>query len=149
MRYLIPLLLALGLTPQALADNIANCEVILLQEIEDEEMKGSAQVASYRPAADFIASVYDEEEGHITEIDDSTIRGVMCQRRSVVPTEFDFPIITTGIPLSLSQNFESTESGLITIFYGDGKFEYQYGGPDLTEEEQALLDGGSAGLLPS
>jgi len=141
MRYLIPLLLSAAFAPLAMADdNIASCEVILLQEIKDEEMQGSAQVASYRPAADFIASVYDDEDGHMTEIDDNTIRGVMCTRKSVIPTEFDFPIIATGVPLSLSQNFESTTSGLITIFYGDGKFEYQYGGPDLTEAEQTMLD---------
>ena len=45
----------------ARADNIADCEIVLMETIEDESGQGSAKVASYRPADEFIASIYVED----------------------------------------------------------------------------------------
>ena len=137
------ILILLGLAllaPAATADdNIAACEVILLQDIKGEANEERMQVASYRSAVDFIASVYDEEDGHITKVDDLTIRGLICVRDNVIPTLRDFPIVATGIPMSLSQNFESTTSGLMTIYFKGETFQHKYSGPDLTETELASL----------
>lgn len=139
-RAIFSLLGLVLLAPSASSgDNIAACELILLEDIKGEANEERMQVASYRPAADFIASVYDEEDGHLTQIDDLTIRGLMCVRDNVVPTLRDFPLVATGIPMSLSQNFESTTSGLMTIYFEGGTFKHKYSGPDLTETEQASL----------
>lgn len=131
--------LALLASTASADDNVAACEVILLQDIKGEANEGSMQVASYRTAVDFIASIYDEEEGHLTKVDDLTIRGLICVRENVIPSMRDFPIVATGVPMSLSQNFESTTSGLMTIYFKDGTFQHQYSGPDLTDTEQAAL----------
>jgi len=139
-RTLLTLLGAALLTPAVMADdNIAACEIILLQDIRGEANEGSMQVASYRSAVDFIASVYDEEDGHIKTVDDLAIRGLICVRDNVIPTLRDFPIVATGVPVSLSQNFESNTSGLMTVYFKDGEFQHQYSGPDLTQAEQAAL----------
>lgn len=128
------------LAPTAMADdNIAACEIIVLRDIEGDANEGSIQVASYHPAVDFIASVYDEEDGHMTKANDLAIRGLICVRDSVIPTLRDFPIIATGVPFSISQNFDSTTSGLMTVYFKDGTFQHQYSGPDLSAQEQATL----------
>lgn len=133
MKYLIAALLITVSTP-ALADNIAGCEVVLMERIAQEGLEGSAEVASFRPAADFIASIYDDETEIMREIDGLPIRAIMCKRKSVVPSLRDFPIVATGTPFMISQNFESTESGLTTIYFKDGEFRSSYKGPDLDED---------------
>lgn len=132
-------LLAL-LPATAFADNIAKCEVVLMQTIEDESGRGGAQVASYRPAADFLTSVYQEDIETLYTIDDLPIQAVMCERVDVVPTKSDFKIMATGIPFFLSQSFESQDTDLISLFFKDGAFRYNYKGPGLSDEAQTLLD---------
>lgn len=134
-------LLALSAMP-AFADNIANCEVVLMERIEQEGLEGAAEVASFRPAGDFLASVYsdDEQAEILREIDELPIRAVMCERQSLVPSLRDFPIAATGIPFMISQHFDSTETGLTTIFFKDGKFQHSYKGPELDAEIQAELE---------
>ena len=126
----------------AFADNIANCEVVLMERIEQEGLEGAAEVASFRPAGDFLASVYsdDEQAEILREIDELPIRAVMCERQSLVPSLRDFPIAATGIPFMISQHFDSTETGLTTIFFKDGKFQHSYKGPELDAEIQAELE---------
>lgn len=124
----------------AFADNIAKCEVVLLETIEDESGRGGAQVASYRPAGDFMASVYQEESETLYTIDDLAIQAVMCERFDVVPTDSDFKIVATGIPFFLSQSFESQDSDLVSLFFKEGAFRYNYKGPGLSAETKALLD---------
>ncbi len=136
----IALACLLALSPSiAVADNIANCELVLMETIEDESGRGGAQVASYRPAADFMASVYEEDAETLYAIDDLAIRAVMCQRFDVIPTKSDFKIMATGIPFFLSQSFESQDSDLVSLFFKDGEFHYTYKGPGLSEEAERLL----------
>jgi len=40
----------------------------------------------------------------------------------------------------ISQNFDSTKTGLTTIFFKDGAFRSTYNGPELSTETQAELD---------
>ncbi|WP_409432525.1 hypothetical protein ACJ3XI_09985 [Litorimonas sp. RW-G-Af-16] len=128
------------LAPSAFADNIANCELVLLEEIKDENGNGGTQVASYRPAADFLADVYTDGAEVNQFIGDLKIRAVMCRRASVIANEADFKVLATGIPFVLSQNFDSAESDLVTYYYKDGEFHYVHKGEDLSEIAQATLD---------
>lgn len=136
MRFLLAALL-LGFSTPALADNIAGCEVVLMEKIEQEGVEGTTEVASFRPAADFIASIYDDENEVLREIDGLPIRAVMCKRKSIVPSLRDFPIVATGTPFMISQNFDSTETGLTTIYFKDGEFRSSYNGPELTDALEA------------
>lgn len=138
MRVLLTALL-LSLSTPAFADNIAGCEVVLMEKIKQEGVEGTAEVASFRPAADFIASIYDDEADVLREIDGLPIRAVMCKRKSVVPSLRDFPIVATGTPFMISQNFDSTETGLTTIYFKDGEFRSDYKGPDLSDTLEAEM----------
>lgn len=124
----------------AFAGNIAQCEVVLLETIEDEGGRGGAKVASYRPAGEFMASVYDDDIETLYKIDDLSIQAVMCQRADIIPSDTDAKIIATGIPFFLTQSFEAQETDLVSVFFKDGKFRYSYKGPGLSEETQALLE---------
>jgi len=132
-------------------DNIANCEIVVQQAIEadieegvtDQENapgKGGAQIATFLPAADFIFSVFDAKEGHMTEIDNKPIRAVMCLRSSVIPTEFDIKIIRAGFPFYLSPNFDAKDSALMAINLTQEGYVYNYVGPDLSVEDKELLE---------
>ena len=134
------LLLSAVFTPKAWADNIADCEVLIAERVEDEGTGGSALVSSYRPAGAFLSSVYDDQAGHIEDIDGHKIRAVFCQRRSAIPTLRDFPILETGVALSLSQNFDSASSDLTLTRFIDGAFQATYSGPGLDPQEQLKLD---------
>jgi len=126
--------------PFAAADNIADCEVLIAERIEDEATGGSALISSYRPAAAFISSVYDEDPGHIREIDGHKIRALLCQRRRAIPTLRDYPLLETGIPLTLSQNFDSALSDVVIVQFKDGAFQSTYTGPGLSRDEAAELE---------
>lgn len=135
---ILPLMIA-AFAPPALAGNIANCEVILMEPmIKDGEDTG-AKFASFRPAAEFLSSVYDGEEGHATQLDEYDIRGVMCKRREIIPTLRDFPILATGIPFSVSENFDAVDSNLMTLYFKDDEFRYSYSGAELTQKELSDL----------
>ncbi len=138
MKYFLAALL-LSVSAPALADNIAGCEVVLMERIEQEGLEGSAEVASFRPAEDFIASIYDEESEVLREIDGLPIRAIMCKRQSIIPSLRDFPIVATGTPFMISQNFDSAETGLTTVWFKDGEFRHSYKGPDLDKETQAEM----------
>jgi len=98
-------------------------------------------MASFRPAAEFMSSVYDDAEGHVDNIDGHAIRGVLCQRTNVIPSLRDFPIIATGIPFSLSDNFDRPDSQLVTVYFKDDAFQHKYAGKDLSKDDKtALMD---------
>ena len=139
MRLIIAALL-LSISAPALADNIAGCEVVLMEQIKQEDNEGVTEIASFRPATDFIASIYDDATEVLREIDGLPIRALMCKRRSVVPSETDFPIVATGTPFMISQNFDSTETGLTTIYFKEGEFRSNYNGPELSEEKKAEME---------
>jgi len=138
MRVLLAALL-LGVSMPAFADNIAGCEVVLMEKIQQDGVEGSAEVASFRPAGDFIASIYDDETEVLRKIDGLPVRAIMCQRNSVVPSLRDFPIIASGTPFMISQNFDSTETGLTTIYFKDGEFRADYKGPKLVDALNAEM----------
>lgn len=136
MRVLLSAFL-LSVSAPAFADNIAGCEVVLMEKIKQEDSEGVTEVASFRPAADFIASIYDDDIEVLREIDGLPIRAIMCKRQSVVPSLRDFPIVATGTPFMISQNFDSSESGLTTIYFKDGEFRSDYKGAELDAETAA------------
>lgn len=156
MKYSISIILAsvfisFIISTSAFADdNIANCEIVVQQPIdenpagEDGDNKG-AQIATFLPAGDFIFSVFDADpDKHLTEVDGKPIRAVMCTRNSVVPSEFDFKMIRTGIPLYLSPDFDAPKSPFLGISKtgnktGD-KYVYDYVGPDLSKDDLELLE---------
>lgn len=132
--------LSLSIASLASADNIADCEIVILQTVEDESGRGGAQVASYGPADEFLGSVYGENTEVFNKVGGLPIQAVMCKRIDIVPTKNDFKILATGIPLFLSQSFDSQSSDLISLFYKDGEFRHTYSGPGLTEETQGLIE---------
>ena len=116
----------LALAPAtALAGNIANCEVVIMEYIEDES-GGGMDIASFRDAGAFLAGVYDDEPEVVLEEGGYPIRALMCTRKDLMPDEDDYRILATGVPFAVSQNFDSTESDSLTIFFRDGAFEYKY-----------------------
>ncbi len=56
-----------------------------------------------------------------------------------MPTEFDLKMIRTGIPLHLSQNFDSPDSSLLSIRKQDGAYTHTYNGPSLSTEDVEVL----------
>jgi len=136
----IALALSLMTAPAAWADNVAHCEVVIMQVVSDEGDAGEAQVATFAPAATFLSSLYDDEDGHITKINNQPIRAVLCRRNDVIPAEVDYNIIATGIPFSLSQDFDSSETDSLTVYWKDGAFDYVYKGHALSDEGQKILD---------
>ena len=135
--------LTFGFAPTAWADNVAHCEVLLMKIIADENGGGEAQIASYRPAVNFLASLYDEDtESHMTEVDNFPIRAVLCRRNNVIPAPTDYNIMATGIPFILSQDFDSTETDSLTVYWKDDAdaFDYVYKGNPLSDEAQESLD---------
>jgi len=138
MRYLITaffIITSMFFGDIAWSEDTENCEVVLMEEIAQEDREGTMKIASFRPAVGFLDSVYNDEIDVLREIDELPIRTVMCQRENIIPSLRDFSILATGIPLSLSQNFDSTASGLMTIYFKNGRFHYTYKGPDLDEDE--------------
>lgn len=132
---------ALSLAPAtAWADNVAHCEALIMKIVPDETGTGEAQIASYRPAVHFLASLYDEEEGHLDHMSGFPIRAIMCRRNDVIPSETDYPILATGLPFILSQDFDRPDTDSLTMFWKDGAIDYVYKGYPLSAESQAILD---------
>ena len=128
--------------PALADDNIANCEIVVLQAIDPEAADELAQtdpVATFLPAGDFIFSVFGTKP-HMTEIDGQPIRAVMCTRTSVVPSEFDLKMIRTGIPLYLSSDFDSNDSALLSVSKTEDSYTYSYAGPELSAGDTDLLE---------
>lgn len=147
-------------------DNIAACEIVIQQEVElpkeqidkgaDKETENSEadnmeteeqadtisspMIATFIPATDFIFSVFDEEPGHLKEVEGKSIQALMCERRYLVPTEFDLRLIQTRIPLYLSQDFDSPDSGLMSVFFKDDQYQYVYSGEEISEDALAILE---------
>ena len=120
------------------AEASSGCEIVLIEKIDTED---TAKLASFRPADNFLLSVYDDEKGYKTKEDGHPIQAVLCQRANVMPTLRDFPVLATGIPLSLSDDFDQPDSRLLMIYFKEGKFLHQYKGDKLSEtDDQALTE---------
>ncbi len=132
------ILIALAMGVPAYADNIADCEAVMIEEIKEGERTG-AVVQTFAPAVDVLASIYDDEDGHMAEIDGKPVKAILCERTDVIPTLRDFPILATGIPLALSTDFDATDSRSVTLYFKDGKFHHVFKGEELDETDQAKL----------
>jgi len=140
-HYFLACLSTLALAPQmAAADNIADCEIVLMETIEDESGRGGAKIASYRPATEFMESIYLEDQDPLLKVDGLKIQAIMCKRLDMVPTKNDFNIVATGIPFFLSQSFESQDTDLVTVFFKEGRFQHVYTGPGLSEDTLEALE---------
>jgi hypothetical protein len=109
----------------ALASGLDQCEVVVSNEVVDAE-GGRMTVASYQSAEPFLSGVFDPKVPLTLEVDGSLIRGIICVRNDLVPTEKDYAVLATGIPLSLSQNFDSADSDILTVYFRDGAFAHKY-----------------------
>jgi len=139
MRLILAALMMLSGAQIALADNVANCEIFLRQPVMIDGEKTGAFIDTYAPGAEFIASVYDDTEGHVTEFKGQPIQAVFCTRHSVIPSLRDFPILATGLPFVVSTDFEASDSAIVTIYFKDNQFQHVYKGPDLSEKETAQM----------
>ncbi|RZV44735.1 MAG: hypothetical protein EX271_01095 [Acidimicrobiales bacterium] len=126
-------------------DNIAACEIVVQQpvtsktELSETEAEDAPLIATFIPAEEFVYSVFDGKNGHLTEVNGHPIQALMCQRRYLVPTEFDLRLIQTRVPLYLSQDFDSSESDLMAVFYKDDEYHYQYSGKELNDDNLEIL----------
>ena len=140
MRKALMILVAVALTPNlAQAENIADCEILVMQEIPDESGKGGAQIATYMPAGDFIASAYTAEDQTMTHAKGHPIRALMCQRNNVIPAAQDYDLLATGVPFILSQNFDSTETDSLTTYWNGATFDFVYKGHPLSDKAESTL----------
>lgn len=122
-----------------LAKRFSECEVLAMRFIPDETGKGGMDLTTYAPAKDYINSVYDDEEGHVTMIGGDRIRALLCERNDILPDDADYPLLATGVPFILSQDFDDTDTDSLTIFWRKTYFDYVYKGYPLSEETEALL----------
>ncbi len=111
----------------------SNCEIALIAP------KAVAEDAQFARAGAFMNSVYDEEKGHLSAVAGTPVRAVMCTRRTLIPTLRDLPILQTGIPFAISDDFDSTASGLLTIYDTGKEFKAEYSGPKLSPESEKKL----------
>jgi len=137
-------LAALAQTAQA-ADE-SNCEVVVVKVVKAEDGSGEMHIQSFRSSEAFIASALDDNPDHITEIEGGKITGLLCTRNDVIPTVSDYPLLATGIPLSLSQNFDSDDTDSLTVKWIDGDFKYKYEGYPLSDEALTTLRARLAGF---
>lgn len=129
-----------GMPFAAWADNVAHCEVLLVEHVEDEALNGTMQVTTYHPAVSFIASVHDDDPDHETHVKGHPIQALLCRRNDVIPAEADYPMLAAGIPFVLSQDFDRADTDSLTVFWKDGKFQHVYKGHPLSAESQDILD---------
>jgi hypothetical protein len=101
------------------------CEVVVVKDVVDNE-GGRMTVASYLPADRFIAEARKDARAVTLSEDGSPIRGVICVRNDLVPTTGDYALLATGVPLSLSQDFDSAGSDILTVYFADGRFQHRY-----------------------
>lgn len=132
--------------PSERPENLSDCEVVMMRYIPDEGGNGGMDISTHGPADDYIASVYDDEDGHLTKMRGDRIRALLCQRDDLLPTEEDFPILATGIPFVLSQNFDSTDTDSLTMFWRKTYFDYIYKGHPLSDDAESQLKTRLAGF---
>lgn len=141
-KLIIPaLLIATASAMPAFADdNIANCEIVVQQPVLENDTGAEApMIATFLPAGDFVFSVFDGEDGHLQEVDGKIIRALMCVRTNLIPTEFDVKLAGTGVPLYLSQDFDSKQSALMSVYKKGENYVYDYTGPDLSGDDKDII----------
>ncbi len=111
----------------------SNCEIVLI------EPSAAAKDAQFARAGAFMNSVYDEDAGHLSSVAGTPVRAVMCTRRTLLPSLRDLPILKTGLPLAISEDFDSASSGLLTVYDTGKEFKAEYSGPKLSPESEKKL----------
>lgn len=136
MKPILSLALIAALATPALADE--NCEIVTLPKGAASKSRGEAK---FHDAKIFLDSLYDDEPETVTTVEDAPILAVMCKRETLLPTMRDLPIIKTGLPFSLSQNFDSPTSGLLMIYDDGTAYRAEYTGePALGPDAATLKD---------
>ena len=79
MRFILLFLLA-SIPFLSHADNIADCEVVIMEKYNPGDNKQMMEVASFYPAINFIESIYNEDKKIISTINGFKIRALMCRR---------------------------------------------------------------------
>ncbi len=138
-KLILSTLVASSFAATAQADNVADCEVLIQKPVVLDGVKTGAYMKTYVPATDFIASVYDDQEGHETQALGQDIKVLFCKRHNIIPTLRDFPLLATGIPMAVSPNFDAADSPIIYYFHDGEKFIHVYEGPDLSSDKAAEL----------
>ena len=128
-------LAALGIATPASGDNIAACEAVIMTDVEG----GAATIASFRDASLFIASVMDEEQETLTQIDGFDIAALMCTRRSPIPKMSDVPLIRSGVPFVLSTDFESADAPTVNIAINEAGEAVALMAAGLTQDQETAL----------
>ena len=126
-------LLAVFVLPVSAAAQDSACEIALMP------IEGRSADAQFADAGAFLDSVYDGRDGHLKTLAGMPVRAVLCRRDDLIPTMRDLPVLKTGMPLSLSQDFDSTTSGLLTLYDAGADFKAEYSGPPLSPEQQKRL----------
>ncbi|MEM7729348.1 MAG: hypothetical protein AAF311_08735 [Pseudomonadota bacterium] len=126
MKPLFAAILGLAILPQtALADGFDRCELVVVKEVVDAD-GGRMTVASYQPANGFIGAARQDARSVSLDHEGDPIRGVICTRNDLVPTEADYALLATGVPLSLSQDFDSADSDILTLYFDEDRFAHRY-----------------------
>lgn len=134
---------ALGLallSESVFAADSSDCELLLVQIIEREDGLGEARIPSYIPAEAFFETLNDDAPEHLTEYAGHPIQAIMCQRDDIIPAEADHAILETGIPFILSQDFDSSDTDSLTLYWKDGEVQHVYKGYPLSEEATFILE---------
>ena len=131
LRTVLPVLL-LGFALPSVAQSYV-CEIALMPE------GGTTSDGQFADASIFLESVYDDKDGHLETSSNIPIRAVMCRREDLIPTMRDLPVLQTGLPLSLSQDFDSSTSALLTLYDAGEDFKADYSGPDLSPKDAERL----------
>jgi len=122
-----------------LPDGLSDCEIVIMRFIPDESGNGGMDLSTHGPADEYLTSIFDDEAGHLTKMRGDRIRALLCQRDDVLPTEADFPLLATEIPFVLSQDFDSTDTDSLTMFWRKTYFDYVYKGYPLSDEAETIL----------
>lgn len=130
----LPLCLSIwGLSVLPAQAQTSECELVLMPN------GGAASEGQFSDASAFLDSVYDDAAAPITAVAGLPVRAVMCRRSDIIPTLRDYPILKTGAVLSISQDFDSKDSGLLLIFDAGGEYKAEYSGPPLTPDSETKL----------
>jgi len=129
MRLFTTALLSLGLiSVTAIAQaQTSKCELVTMETINTAESIGAAQ---FHDGTDFIERLYAGEDISDKTINGTPIRAILCQREDLLPTMRDLPLIKTGLPLSLSQDFDSPNSGLLMVMDNGTDYVAEYSGSE-------------------
>jgi len=128
-------LIIAGLMAMPAAALASDCEILLTDITGHDE-----NLISFMDADVFLESVYDDQDGYRKTIAGQAVSAVMCMRPSPVPTLRDLPIVDTGLPFFISENFDDPNAFLIRIMWDGNKYQAKYNGDTLTDSDKSALE---------